>query len=395
LIAKVKAILVTAERHGIFQMKNVVKILSLGCILACCTSQKQIVPDEGFRLKYIGEYNILPNQIFNNTTVGGLSGLDYDAENDVYYLISDDRSDMNPARFYTAKIHFNEKGIDSVRFLSVLHLLQRSGTRYPGFNENPFLVVDPEGIRYNPKTKGLAWVNEGEKFFRNDTVILINPGVINITKEGKYIDSFVLPSNMQIEAGQRGPRRNGAFEGLSFANNFQTLFVALEEPLYGDGSRAGLNDSAGWIRIIKYDVRTRKPVGQYAYQIDPVAQAPDPADGFRVNGVSEILSINNHQLLVVERSFSAGRKQHTIKLYLAELKGARDISNNTSPQSFSFKQVKKQLLLNLDSLGIHIDNIEGVTFGPRLPDGRQTLIFVSDNNFAAGQPTQFLLFVID
>ena len=42
-----------------------------------------------------------------------------------------------------------------------------------------------------------------------------------------------------------------------------------------------------------------------------------------------------------------------------------------------------------------LDNVEGMTFGPRLRDGRRTLLLVSDNNFAATQFTQFLLFAYD
>jgi len=44
-----------------------------------------------------------------------------------------------------------------------------------------------------------------------------------------------------------------------------------------------------------------------------------------------------------------------------------------------------------DDLGIPIDNIEGMTFGPTLADGRRTLVIVSDNNFGAGQFTQFIV----
>jgi len=35
-----------------------------------------------------------------------------------------------------------------------------------------------------------------------------------------------------------------------------------------------------------------------------------------------------------------------------------------------------------------------MTFGPDLPDGRRSLIMVSDNNFAPSQFTQFLLFAV-
>ena len=36
-------------------------------------------------------------------------------------------------------------------------------------------------------------------------------------------------------------------------------------------------------------------------------------------------------------------------------------------------------------------NLEGMTFGPRLPNGHQALLLVSDNNFTPGQVSQFLL----
>jgi hypothetical protein len=48
----------------------------------------------------------------------------------------------------------------------------------------------------------------------------------------------------------------------------------------------------------------------------------------------------------------------------------------------------------MDDLGVFTDNIEGVTFGPVLPNGHPTLLFVADNNFAAYQRSQFFLFEI-
>jgi hypothetical protein len=87
----------------------------------------------------------------------------------------------------------------------------------------------------------------------------------------------------------------------------------------------------------------------------------------------------------MERSFSVGAPGtgNKIKLYTVDLTGKRD------------RPVRKTLLLDLDELGIPLDNVEGLTFGPRLPDGRRSLVLVSDNNFAATQFTQFLLFALD
>jgi len=54
--------------------------------------------------------------------------------------------------------------------------------------------------------------------------------------------------------------------------------------------------------------------------------------------------------------------------------------------------VQKTLLLDLDELGLTLDNVEGMTFGPNLPDGSRSLVLVSDNNFDPAAFTQFLAF---
>ena len=51
------------------------------------------------RLRLIGEARLPHRLQFQGTTVGGLSGIDYDPVDDLYYLISDDGSNFNPARF--------------------------------------------------------------------------------------------------------------------------------------------------------------------------------------------------------------------------------------------------------------------------------------------------------
>ena len=61
----------------------------------------------------------------------------------------------------------------------------------------------------------------------------------------------------------------------------------------------------------------------------------------------------------------------------------------------------KRLILNLDTLPElgslalpRIDNIEGVSFGPDLPNGHRSLVMVSDNNFNPLQITQILAFEV-
>lgn len=375
-------------------MQKITGFILIGILILSCRTQKTLTLSDRPQLGFLGEYDVPFDQNFENTTIGGLSGIDYDAKHKVYYLICDDRSSINPARFYSAKIFLSKKGIDSVKFVSVKNMLQPNGTVYPNSKQDPFHTPDPEAIRYDAKTKQLVWSSEGERIVKKDTVVLEDASVNIISIAGSYIDSFMLPSNMHMQQTQNGPRQNGVFEGLSFSNHYKKLFVNVEEPLYEDGPRAGLKDSTGWIRILKFDAKSKRPEAQYGYQIDPVAYPANPSNAFKINGVPDILAINDHQLLVIERSFSSGRKPCTIKVYLAELNGASDVSSTKSLLKNDFVPISKKLLLNMDELGIYIDNIEGVTFGPKLSDGHQSLIFVSDNNFDKEEKTQFLLFEI-
>jgi hypothetical protein len=164
---------------------------------------------------------------------------------------------------------------------------------------------------------------------------------------------------------KKGPRHNSVFEGLSFDEDYRHLYVSVEEPLYEDGHRAAGGDSTAFVRILKFNRRLKQCVAQFAYRVDAVRQQANPPEAFKINGISEILYLGNEKLLVIERAFSTGTLATDIRIYLVDLKEGR-----------------------------FIDNFEGVTFGPPLSNGHRTLIFVSDDNFAPAQKTQFFLFEV-
>lgn len=374
-------------------MRTLVYISLLLCFIRCSVSRPASTATIQ-SLRLLDTYIIPHNLSFNGTTVGGLSGIDYDTYTDTYVLISDDRSAINPARFYKAAIQIKDHKIDTVIFKDHISFLQADGTVYPNNKQNPFRTPDPESIRlYNNL---LVWTSEGERTISNKDTILLNPSINIIQKQGKLIDSFPIPANLWMKAIEKGPRKNGVLEGLSLTPNKKQLFTSLEEPLYEDGPRAELKDTSAWIRLFSFETNSKKNIAQYAYRLDPIAFAPNPADGFKVNGISDILLLNNKQLLVIERSFSFGRLHHTIKVYLADISNATNIIDYTSLQKeTAFKPVTKKLLLNMDELGIHIDNIEGICFGPRLANGKRSLFFVVDNNFNAIEKAQILLFEVN
>ena len=95
-------------------------------------------------------------------------------------------------------------------------------------------------------------------------------------------------------------------------------------------------DNDAFIRIIKFDVANKKSTAQYAYKLAPVAFAAKPENEFKVNGVPDILNLGNNKLLVIERSFSTGRLACTIRVFIADLKDATDISEGVLKNNYSF-----------------------------------------------------------
>ncbi|GAA0605942.1 hypothetical protein GCM10009416_49140 [Craurococcus roseus] len=115
---------------------------------------------------------------------------------------------------------------------------------------------------------------------------------------------------------------------------------------------------------------------------------PSPADAFATNGLVELLALDDQgTLLALERSFSTGAG-NDIRLFLAR-------PDPAGPDGSGRVPLRKELVLDFDEIGVALDNVEGMAFGPDLPDGRRTLVFVSDDNFAETQITQFLAFAVN
>ena len=181
----------------------------------------------------------------------------------------------------------------------------------------------------------------------------------------------------------------------------QYLYTATEGALFQDGPAADV-DQESLSRVLQYDQRTKRPGQEFVYIVDPVAEVPDPTNAFRVNGLVELLAIDNAgTFLAMERSFSVG-KGNTVKLYeiltqrATDVSGIDDLFDEDTGTPVEFDPVEKRFLLDFEEdLGVIPDNLEGLAFGPTLPDGRQSLIVVSDNNFNPGQVTQFIALALE
>lgn len=356
-------------------------------------------------LGYLGQQIVPSGMSFSGTTVGGLSGIDFNPANGRYLAISDDRSSLNPARFYELSLDLAKfarsatPGMAGVGFDSVTTI------RKPGGGAFTTNTVDPESLRLNRATGSLFWTNEGQR----NLVGFQAPTVREMNADGSHVRDFAVPSRFVpfgsasgTAAGDRGIYNNLAFESLTLSTDGKTLYTATENALTQDGPVSTVAQGSA-VRLLSFDVASGASGAEYVYNVEKVALPPNPAGGFATNGLTDLLAIGDRQFIAIERSFAVGAMTpgtpvtgNTIRLYQLDARDATDVSGLDSILGVvNLRTVKKQLLLDLSDLknddgsALALDNIEGLAMGPVF-NGQQTLILVSDNNFSGTQFTQFV-----
>ncbi|WP_344126636.1 esterase-like activity of phytase family protein [Saccharopolyspora halophila] len=343
-------------------------------VLLAAVTAPVATADPAPRTELIGETTLPHAMRFEGTTVGGLSGIDHDPATDEYLLISDDRSQRQPARTYTGRFEGGE-----FRLTGTHPLLRPDGSTYPPGS------VDPEDVRYDPRSGRTWWTSEGERGDR-----LIDPAIRSAGADGRHTGGIPIADNLRM-AAETGPGQNEALEGLTFAAGGALLVTAMEGPLLQDGE-SPTTEHGALARLTVQD-RTGRVLGQHAYPLDPVF-AESPTGDAGNNGISAILSDGRGGYLVVERSYVSG-VGNSIRIYRADPRGATDVQHVDSLADAEVRPVRKRLLADLSEFDLSaVDNIEGITWGPRLPDGRRTLVLVSDDNFSAGQTTQLITLAV-
>lgn len=324
---------------------------------------------------------------------GGISGLDFDPRSGRWWLLSDDRSEQAPARIYEATI-----SPGGTPRLEAVHTLRRAdGQPFARFGSPDGEPADGEALRADPCGEALWWASEA------DPPRGFPAAVQRSTRDGQHAGTVTLPPNLHSPRdGRHGPRPNRSIEGLAFVPDGSALWIALEAPLVEDGPLPTRDSGAAlrFTRLARSGVGQDSAAQQFVYPLESLSREGRGGRHRADNGVSEILAIDQDTLLVVERAgheIDEGVFAFTVRLYLAEVGSADDVATWPTLAGRTPVTMRKRLLLDLADprfgLGA-IDNIEGAAWGPRLPDGRATLLLVSDDNFSPRQATQWLWFAV-
>jgi len=333
-------------------------------------------------LEPVGE-TAVPVRAVAGVQVGGLSGLTWDPETDRYWAISDDRAERGPVRAYRLRLDLEGGRLRSVEVDGHLDLRLADGA---GFGAGR---VDPEGIARLPDGSFLV-ASEGVVRWE------VAPFLRVFGPDGVERYGLPLPARYATRRDrQAGVRDNLGFESAAVTADGRWAFTAAESSLIQDGGEASAVRSSP-TRILRFDLERRRLDAELVYWIDPLQRASSEAR-INVSGVVDLLALDRDRLLVLERAFATGVGNRS-RLYEVSLAGADDVSDlpALAGRVESVRAVEKELLLDVAALGVVPDNLEGLAFGPDLPDGRRLLLLVADDNFAYPlQRSQVLAFAVD
>ncbi|WP_049622738.1 esterase-like activity of phytase family protein [Frateuria defendens] len=270
--------------------------------------------------------------------------------------------------------------------------------------------LDPEGIRMDAG---------GEAVYVSDEY---GPYVYKFDRRsGRRLDSYALPAafevaktaptgDAEIAGNASGRVANKGMEGLAITPDGRALLGVMQAALLQDGGAGG-----AVVRIARIDLATHR-VHQYAYPLTNLGSAKKP----KYSGVSEIVAVNDHQLLVDERDgkgFGDGSVAGFKHVYLVDLDGVQEVGQLAGADVLAAAAVPKTDFLDVvAALGRHgiapedvPAKLEGLAFGPDVEqDGqrRHTLFIANDNDFlpdvtddlhpaGADNPNRFFVFAFD
>ena len=335
--------------------------------------------------------------------LGGLgSAIDYTGNGDLYVLASD-RGPKDGAVDYACRVHTMAIAVMpgktpavTLTLKSTTLLTNEAGERLNGAMHSLHLKHPERSLRFDPE--GIRVGLKGTYFLSDE----YGPDICEFTPEGKRLRTLPMPEKFRPQhAGKKlddelpphntkGRVPNRGLEGLAISPDGRFLVGAMQSPLIQDGALNAKHDRIGLhCRLVMIELSTGT-AKEFVYRLDEAG-----------NGVNEILALNDHEFLVLERDGKGGRDAKFKKVFRIDLTAATDVSGLPSLNSpAEFTPVKKASYLNLLDPKFGIagkdcpEKFEGLTFGPKLADGRKLLLVSADNDFLADRPLRIYAFAV-
>lgn len=240
-----------------------------------------------------------------------------------------------------------------------------------------------------------------------------HPGsVMRYHADGRYRGAVPLPKRFLPSGEATGLRDGLGFEGLAVSADGSRGWLLSEAPAWQDGEPAGVT-SGSRTRLLELVADADQAAGfrpgrELVYEIEPsgLPVGLGRAATLASQGPVAVTYLPGGELLVMERAFlydaDLGQSANVIRIFAIDPDGADDVSGVASLLGVpDARPVTKRLLVDLADLAPGLDprlrtlaNFEGMAPGPPTPDGRPTLILVSDDNFADSQAMAIIVLVL-
>lgn len=171
---------------------------------------------------------------------------------------------------------------------------------------------------------------------------------------------------------------NCGFESLAYDSAARRFYTATERPLKRDNSK----DTA-LVRILAFDEHLA-PCAQYAYVLEQPTL--NNKAKYYVHGVSEITALPDGRLVVMERELNVKANyvgsECRIRLFTVNPSEGEPMTSHIAKPLY--KTAIADFSTHMDIGQLNYANYEGMCLGPKLNDGRQTLILINDSQAGAG-----------
>jgi len=362
-----------------------------------------------------GLSSLLEDGVTPGNRVGGLgSAIAYTGIGQLY-VATPDRGPADGTTSYTDRIYTitidvrkNSNNAYSITPTLVATRLMHDGRRFftgsnaafDSTNSTDSLRFDPEGIRVSACGR-TAFVSDEYGPYIYEFDLLTGRRIGSVPLPNKFLIDF--PSadgNKELTANISGRQANRGMEGLAISPDGTRLYGMMQSALIQDGalnyatnppSRIGTNNRIVEINLVTGAIR------EFFYQLDSAS-----------NGVNEILAVNDHEFLVIERDGRAGANAAFKKIFRIDIADATTPATDirgipelptTGPPAGVTPVTKSPFMNLLTDFGLASasfpEKIEGLAFGPNLQDGRILLFVTNDNDFMPTQPNRFWAFAID
>ena len=365
-------------------------ILILFCISCAATSEKQ----SELPLRFIAAVEIPTNAKQDSVPIGGLSSADYDPETNVLTAISDNTGTNGGPRLHHFDLAVTSNSLN-VTSKAVTFITDANGNKlYPEF------IIDAEAHAVLASGDYII-ASEGIDFQGYFSL----PALLEFDSKGKLLGEWPIPKKYfpkGMKLADYGVRNNDAFESLAITPDKRTMYMGNEKAMYQDGDIPGLNNESP-VRILEYNtsVKVDLPMAEFAYHISPLGKVNDSDDTTGFRSLSDFMVLEKGKLITIEKTFFTGPvRKNSVQLYMAQITPATtNIAGYESLSGMTYTPVSKQLWIDLDQFEgtenfPNLDNVEGITFGPNLPNGNKTLIILTDNNFTERQRTLIYAFEV-